>query len=453
MSLAVRASAWLRHPGTLFVSVVLAIAFGLLAPPWALALAPFGDAYLAMFQVVLLPFLLAAMLSSVARLIRTPAARTYIRGLLTVYPAGLLLAAALGAFWAWVLEPGVLPQTGSGNALGQIIDTTASRYATDFEVTLAEPHAAAATPASAWSSLIPSNIFAALNAGETLKVLVFGVLFGLAMGRTATRGTQLLDMLEGVYATCQTFVRWLTMALPIGLFAMLSAQVAKSGLAPLVAMGGFVLTQTIAGVMLALIALWLVAWKTRTGLVDTIKALGPTVVLAVSTRSSMACIPTAIEALVDKLRLPRLGMELLLPLGSTVFRFGPALYFAVGAFFVAQLYGRALGPTDVLLVIGLSAFAAVASSGASGPLTLAMISLVCVPLRIPYEAALVLFIAVDALLDPVRTLGIVVGNCAAASWLERQAGPEARPEPAAASGPLPTEAPRPADAQASTTAR
>lgn len=413
-----RVDAGFRHPLSLLAAVLAAIAFGLFAPAWALTLAPLGDAYLALFQVVLLPFLLAAMLSSVARLIRTPAARAYIRGLLTVYPAGLLVAAAVGALSSGLLEPGAAGHHGEGNALGQIIDTTQSSYATDFEVALADPLAPPAPKASIWAGLIPSNIFAALNAGETLKVLVFGVLFGLALGRTPSTRNELLDMLEGVYATCQTFVRWLTLALPIGLFAMLSAQVAKSGLAPLVAMGGFVLTQAVAALVLLVLALAVVAWKTRTAWTATVQALGPAMLLAVSTRSSMACIPTVTEAMVDKLRLPRLGMELLMPLGTTVFRFGPALYYAVGTFFIAQLYGRPLEWTDVALVIGLSAFAAVASSGASGPLTLAMISLVCVPLRLPYEAALVLFIAVDALIDPLRTLGIVVGNCATASWLE-----------------------------------
>lgn len=430
-----RVGAGLRSPITLLIAVVAAIAFGLLAPAWALQLAPLGDAYLAMFQVVLLPFLLAAMLSSVARLIRTPAAKAYIRGLLIVYPVGLLLAAAVGVLAAGLLQPGAAGHHGEGNALGQIIDSTPSSYATDLEVTLAEPVASAAPKAGAWAGLIPSNIFAALNAGETLKVLVFGVLFGLALGRTPTTRGDVLDMLEGIYATCQTFVRWLTMALPIGLFAMLSAQVAKSGLEALVAMGGFVITQAAGAVALAAVAVLVVAWKARSSLRDTVEALGPTMLLAISTRSSMACIPTAIEALVDRLRQPRLGMELLLPLGTTVFRFGPALYYAVGTLFIAQLYGRPLGWTEMALVIGLSAFAAVASSGASGPLTLAMVSLVCVPLRLPYEAALVLFIAVDALLDPLRTLGIVVGNCAAASWLEagrRSAQPGAPPEAAGA---------------------
>jgi len=413
-----RAGAWLRSPFSLIGAVLAAVVFGLVAPAWALRLAPLGDAYLAMFQVVLLPFLLAAMLASVARLVRTPAAKSYFRGLLIVYPAGLLLAAAVGVLVALVLEPGAAGRHAEGSALGAIIDASQSSYATDFEVTLAEPVAAAAPKPGAWAGLIPSNIFAALNAGETLKVLVFGVLFGLALGRTPSTRGELLDMLEGIYATCQTFVRWLTLVLPIGLFAMLSAQVAKSGLDSLVAMGGFVLAQSLGAVNLAVVAVLVVAWKTRSSLGTTLQALGPTMLLAISTRSSMACIPTAIEALVERLRQPRLGMELLLPLGTTVFRFGPALYYAVGTLFIAQLYGRPLEWTEIALVIGLSAFAAVASSGASGPLTLAMVSLVCVPLRLPYEAALVLFIAVDALLDPLRTLGIVVGNCAAASWLE-----------------------------------
>lgn len=419
-------TAWVRlgSPVALFASVVCAIGLGLLAPDVALQLKPLGDAYLALFQMILLPFLLSAMLCSVARLMRTPGAKAYVKGLLTVYPLGLLLAAAIGLFWAWWLEPGALASSSAGNLLGQIVDATQQRYVTDLEVTLSTTAAASAPVRSALTELIPANIFAALNGGDTLKVLVFGVLFGLAMGRSMAARSELLEMLEGVYRSCQTFVRWLTTLLPLGLFAMLAAHVAESGLAPLVAMGGFVLAQGLGVLTLLAVALALVVWKTRRPLVAVVRALGPSMVLAIATRSSVACIPSGVQALVTQLKLPQLGVELLMPLGITVFRFGPALYFALCAAFIAQLYGRPLAATEMLVIVGASALAAVASSGTTGVLSISLVSLVCVPLRLPFEAALVLFIAVDALMDPLRTLGIVVGNCAACSWVASADAPK-----------------------------
>jgi Na+/H+-dicarboxylate symporter len=429
--------ALLRHlggPAALVLAVGLSIVVGLNAPDLARSLAPIGNAYLALLKMVLLPFLLAAMLCSVTRIFRTPHAHAYLRGLLVVYPAGLLLAACIGLGWALALQPGALTSSSAGNVLGQIVDATSERYSTDLEIALVPKKAQELSDPAPLAAVIPSNIFAALGAGDTLQVLVFCVLFGLAMGRSSVGRGELLGMLEGVYRTCQTFVHWLGYLLPLGLFALLSAHIADSGLAPLVAMGSFVLAQSLGALTLALVAVAVLVWKARVPAMAALGALGQTVVLAVATRSSIACIPAAIEALVVRLKLPRVGVELLMPLGVTLFRFGPALYFALCAAFVAQLYSRPLGAQEMALIVGAASLAAVASSGTTGVLSLSLLSIVCVPLRLPFEAALVLFVAVDALMDPLRTLGIVLGNCAACSWVAAGGAPAAADSAAQAEG-------------------
>jgi Na+/H+-dicarboxylate symporter len=413
-------STWLARlsgPLGLGVAVGLSIAVGLSAPGFAKSLAVVGDAYLALLKMVLLPFLVSAMLCNLARVFRTPDATQYIRGLLSVYPAGLLLAAAIGVGWALALQPGVLSNSAAGNVLGQIVDSTHERFSTDVEITLVPKERVAAAEASRLGALIPSNIFAALGTGDTLPVLVFCVLFGLAMGRALSGRGELLGMLEGVYRTCQTFVGWLGYLLPLGLFALLASHIAHSGLAPLLAMGDFVLAQSLGALTLAAVAVALVCWRTRLAPWEALRSLWQPIVLAVATRSSIACIPSSIEALVKGLQASRAGAELLLPLGVTIFRFGSALYFALAAVFIAQLYGRPLAPAELLMIVGAASLAAVASSGTTGVLSLSLVSMVCVPLRLPYEAALVLFIAVDALMDPLRTLCIVLGNCSACCWV------------------------------------
>ena len=75
----------LRHlggPAALAVAVALSIVVGVYLPDLARWLAPVGDAYLALLRMVLLPFLLAAMLCSVTRILRTPQASAYFEGLL-----------------------------------------------------------------------------------------------------------------------------------------------------------------------------------------------------------------------------------------------------------------------------------------------------------------------------------------------------------------------------------
>jgi proton glutamate symport protein len=135
--------------------------------------------------------------------------------------------------------------------------------------------------------------------------------------------------------------------------------------------------------------------------------------LALATRSSATCIPSAIQALTQNLKASVSGTELVMPLGVTMFRFGPAFYYAICTMFIAQMYSRDLALVDYAFIVFASVLASLASAGTTGILTISLVSLVCVPLRLPFEAALVLFIAADTFVDPFRTLAIVYGNCAA----------------------------------------
>jgi Na+/H+-dicarboxylate symporter len=137
--------------------------------------------------------------------------------------------------------------------------------------------------------------------------------------------------------------------------------------------------------------------------------------MAVATRSSTACMPIMITSLVETLGFARSRIELLVPLGISLLRIGPVIYYVVATMFIAQLYGVHLGILQLGLVGIGSMLAGFASSGMSGLVTLSLTGLVCNYLRLPFEAAMALFIAVDPLCDMLRTAVLVVGNNAFAA--------------------------------------
>ena len=129
--------------------------------------------------------------------------------------------------------------------------------------------------------------------------------------------------------------------------------------------------------------------------------------LAFTTQTSLACLPSAIDSLTNGLRFESKSTNLVLPLAITLCRFGPIAYFAIATIFVSSLYQSPLGFGDILILIAGSIFAGMATSGLSGVLTLTMLSIVLSPLGLPIDAVLVLLIAIDPLINPFRTLTIV----------------------------------------------
>jgi proton glutamate symport protein len=106
----------------------------------------------------------------------------------------------------------------------------------------------------------------------------------------------------------------------------------------------------------------------------------------------------------DGLKFERQAINVVVPLAVTVGRFGQVLYFALASLFIAQLYKADLGVGGLSIVVIGSIFAGIASSGATGIATLATMGVVLQPLGLPLDAVLVLFFAVDPIMDPFRTL-------------------------------------------------
>jgi proton glutamate symport protein len=408
--------ALLRSPWLILGSIVASLFFGLTRPDWALSLQPLGDVYLSMLKMVVLPFLLSAIIGSVAKLVQSAAARPYIGRMTMIYTTGLVLTACLGLALALILKPGSFTSGESRSTLGEVVRSSKSTVAANLEISLSEASEQTDFKASgmkAAAKYIPSNIFEALTLGDTLKVLIFSVIFGIAAGSTSNAKQDFASGLDFIYRSCQTLMRWFTYPLPFAVFVIVSSEVAKSGVEYLLAMQDFVMTQIVASVVLFLTATLIISFKLKIGFKSVIRGLSEPALLAITTRSSITCIPSAIDALTRNLKTPLIGTELVMPLGVTMFRFGPAFYFTICTVFVAQMYGSDLSIFDYVFIVFASVLAALASTGTTSVLTISLVSLVCVPLKLPFEAALALFIAADPFVDPFRTLSIVYGNCAA----------------------------------------
>jgi proton glutamate symport protein len=137
--------------------------------------------------------------------------------------------------------------------------------------------------------------------------------------------------------------------------------------------------------------------------------------LALTTQSVVACIPTAIREMTGKLGFTTAGVDLLMPLGTTICRVASTQYFVIAAIFAAQIYGLEMDLSAYAIVIVFSVAAGVASSGSSGAVTVVLSAIVLDALHLPSEAIIPLLIAVDPIVTMVRVFLLVLGTCATTS--------------------------------------
>ncbi|MGE0331577.1 MAG: dicarboxylate/amino acid:cation symporter [Ramlibacter sp.] len=406
------------NPWVVIGSLAAGFAVGMMAPAFAIKLGFIGDVYVDLLKMITLPFMVSAVIFSLQRLFREGGTGKLLGRVVVVFLAFSAVVAILGALTLLIMRPGenLSPQT--MQTFGQIVGNDLNSSDTVMELKGVDAVQKTVGFSEVLLSLVPTNIFSALASGDTLKALVFAMLFGLAVGHVPSRISDgLTHSLETIYHSCQTLVRWLNYPLPIVLFCMSAAQLGKTGMEPLQAMIQFVVAFFVASIVILVIAAVIIWQRSNNSFGQTLNALRGPFALALATRSSATCMPIMIESLADRLGFARSRVELLVPLAVSLLRTGPVVYYVCATLFIAQLYGRALSPTDVAVVMVASILAGFASAGMTGLVTVSLVGMTCTYLGLPFEAAFILFLAVDPICDMLRTLVLVIGNTAAVSLI------------------------------------
>jgi len=406
------------NPWMVLGCLVAGFAVGTTLPEFAIKLGVIGDIYVDLLKMITLPFMVSAVIFSLQRLFREGGTGKLLTRVVMVFFAFSVAVAVIGALTLLIMRPGENLSTATMQTFGQIVGNDLNSSDTVMSLQGTDAVKKSIGFSEVLLSLVPTNIFSALATGDTLKALVFAMLFGLAVGHVPSRISDgLTHSLETIYHSCQTLVRWLNYPLPIVLFCMSAAQLAKTGTGPLLAMIQFVVAFSVASAVVLALAAIIIWRRSNNSFGHTLNALRGPFALALATRSSATCMPIMIESLADRLGFARSRVELLVPLSVSLLRVGPVIYYVCATLFIAQLYGRSLDALDILIVLSASVLAGFASAGMTGLVTVSLVGMTCTYLGLPFEAAFILFLAVDPLCDMLRTLVLVIGNTAAVTLI------------------------------------
>ena len=406
------------NPLTVLACVMLGGLLGWAAPALSKNLSVVGLIYLDLLKMIVMPFMVSAVIFSLQRLFRDGGAGKILGKITMVFVVFSVVSALASAVGTLLMQPGGHMSIDSKAAMGKIIGESVDNGNIDMALRGVEVQTTTNTLTTVISSLLPSNIFDSLAKGETLKALVFSLLFGFAVGQLHGRTSDSMsNMLETVYQACQLLTRWVNIPVPLVLICMTASQVGNTGLDPLVIMMEFVVAFLVVSLALLAVSVLILRWRSGRSLAQVFDSMRETLTLGVATNSSANCMPAMVDGLVERLHFARTRVELLVPLSVSLLRIGAVAYFVCGTLFVAELYDRELSAAEVGLVVLISALSGFASAGMAGILTISLIGTSCNYLGLPFEAAFILFVAVDPICAMVRTAVTVISSCAAVSMV------------------------------------
>jgi Na+/H+-dicarboxylate symporter len=270
-----------------------------------------------------------------------------------------------------------------------------------------------------FKGVIPDNVFAAATNGDVLPLVVFAVLFALALGRIAEAGRRtVVALFEAVGDALLVIIAWVLWIAPLGVFALAFTVGSAAGGSAFAGLGHYVVLISIIGIFVTLAGYPLAIIGGRIGPGAFSRPMIAPQAVAISTRSSLASLPAMLTA-ARAMGVREQAVDVTLPIAVALFRAtGPAMNVAV-AFYVAHWLG--LEPT-LGQMIAATAVGAVMSYGAvSLPGEVSFISSIApiaMALGVPI-APLGLLVAVEMIPDIFRTVGNVTLDVALTTVVDK----------------------------------
>ena len=398
MSSAAPAPARTRKGITLTQQIFIGLALGIVAgaivqqidPAWSVYFRPFSQLFLRLIKMIIAPLIFATLVAGIAGAGHFKVVgRMGLRAII-YFEIVTTLALIIGLVAVNITRPG----DGVNLPIGQESGITAKPQTWD-QILL---------------HVVPESVIDAMAKGDVLQIVVFSIIFAVALGMIGEKGKPIIAWCEALAETMFKFTNIVMHYAPIGVGAAIAYTVGHGGLRVLWNLAWLVGTLYIALAVFILGVLLPVALIVGVPIRKFAKAVKEPAVIAFSTTSSEAALPRAMEVL-ERLGVPRRIVSFVLPLGYSFNLDGTTLYLSLAAVFVAQAAGVELTTGQqitMLLTLMLT------SKGVAGVprASLVILAGTLASYGLPLEG-ITLILGVDELMDMARTMVNVIGNCLA----------------------------------------
>ncbi|GAF64367.1 putative symporter [Bacillus sp. TS-2] len=359
---------------------------------------PLGQIFLNLIMMVVVPLVLFSIILGAAGL-GDPKALGRIGGKALIYfIVTSVIALSLAIALAYLIQPG------EPGLMGDLDESYQADEAPPVMETLL--------------NIIPQNPIEAMASGEMLQIIAFAILVGLALGRLGEKTKGIVKLVEQGNEVMMFLVGIAMKLAPYGAFGLIASAIGKLGLSVLQSMLAYMFTIIIALIIHTIFTYGgAVAIFAKRNPIEHFKAYIPVMAVAFSTSSSNATLPTAMKVTEQDLKVSKPVTSFVVPLGATINMDGTAIMQAVATVFIAQVFAVSLSFMDLLTIILTATLASIGTAGVPG-VGMIMLAMVLSSVGLPVEG-ITLVLAVDRILDMMRTAVNVTGDSACAVIIDR----------------------------------
>jgi len=335
----------------LFLRVAIGFALGIILgfalPDFSIATKVVGDIYLNLIKMMIIPVVVCAVFCGIANirdgaLLRKIGVRTVL-----LYVLMFIVSAAVSLAIAYIIRPG----------FGTVFEN-----APEYTGEITNP-----TISSFLTTIVPTNIISAMASGSTLPVILFTIVFAVAIVSIGEKGKPVLDFMNSLSEAMFKMLGYFMEVSPLGVMSLMAFSVARYGAGIFGALAKYIACCWLCCVVVFIVVM-VVPTCIYTGVSPKtlLKACGKIALVTLSTTSSAATLPTTINVSMEDLGAPEGVSKFTLPLGCTINMCGGACSFCCLAVFVSDFYGINLPFGTIVFLVIIATLINMAAPGIPG---------------------------------------------------------------------------------------
>ncbi len=359
---------------------------------------PFGDAFLKLLQLIVVPLTFSTIVASFAKLddialVKRLGTRTLLWFVITA-----LIAATVGIIVGRIFNPGE----------GLSLTMAASDYQARTIPSISQT----------FLDMVPGNLIGQVASGKVIPIIIFAVFFGLALTAVGEKGKTVRTFFDEFSQVMFVITRKIIRLSPYGIFALLVAVGNQYGIATLLPLGKFIVAIYVACAVQLIVYAILITVVAKRNPISFFKQFWPAMITAFTTSSSLGTLPVTMETLVDRVKISERVTGFVAPLSATMKMDGcGAIYPAIVCIMTATVFGIHLDAQQYVLIAITAAVATIGTAGVPGTASI-MATVVLTSVGLPLQG-LALVIGIDKIVDMMRTMTNVTGGGVCATIVDK----------------------------------
>lgn len=355
-----------------------------------------GDLFIGALKMVIVPLVLSSVILGIAG----AGSLSYLKSmgvrLIPYFIMTTAIAILIGLTITSIVQPGL--------AVDQSLMAPAEQVTTQTLKDLTVP--------GRLMNMMPVNPAEAQLTKNMIQLVILGIIIGIALLSLNTKPTKTFrDLCQFTQDACMVVVGWAMIIAPVAVASLMIQAISKMGLSALSSMAlyvGCVIGGLLCMVIVYMVIVYVVAKRSPFQFLRDIRSAQ---IVAFSTSSSLATMPVTMSVAEERLKTSDDVHGFVVPLGATINMDGTALYQAVVAIFLTQVFGIDLSMTETVILVLTTIGASIGTPGLPG-VGVIVLATILSTIGVPPEGV-GMILAVDRLLDMCRTTINVTGDLTA----------------------------------------